>query len=396
MKKSLCGLWVCLLVLTAGCAAAQVRAGSDIPPPQIELVIEEESPAKDDLTFEDMVDILVGAYFLIQRDALKAVDAETMMQEAAKAMTALIDRHTVLMDPETARKFYDPEEKIFGIGTQIQETPEKTFVVKKVYHDSPAEKAGIMPGDELIAVDGKALQGFTLTQAVMLIRGQAGTGVTVTLRRGGKEITFGMTRAAVSLPLVESRILSSGIGYVHVDVFMESPRMSVVKELEEALRFMNSAGVSALILDVRGNPGGVVNSVVTAVNFFLEPGLVVTEFYGRDEALQERHLTNSKPLATQPMVVLVDKDSASGAEIFAGALQAHHRATVMGEKTFGKGTVQSSYPHPSGYVLKLTIAEYRMPGGARVPVVPDVNAIDDPKTLQDEALEAAEKLLLSR
>jgi carboxyl-terminal processing protease len=242
--------------------------------------------------------------------------------------------------------------------------------------DTPASAAGLKPNDLIIRLDDKAVKGMQLTEAVRLMRGKPGSDIVLTVVREGssKPLKITVTRAVIKIQSVKQRLLEPGYGYVRITQFQSGTPKSLsaaVKKLETE----NKGTLRGLVLDLRNNPGGVLNAAVGVSDAFLEKGLIVyTEGRVADSKLKFT-ATPGDILNGAPMVVLVNSGSASASEIVAGALQDHKRAVIMGTKTFGKGSVQTILPVSNGAALKLTTARYYTPEGRSIQaagIVPDI------------------------
>lgn len=247
----------------------------------------------------------------------------------------------------------------YGIGaglTQDSDTMEVT--VSKVYDGTPAQKAGILEGDQIVKVDQYKATEMELSELVKKIRGKEGTEVHLTIFRSSTEKTLEMDveRKNVDLPSVDSKMLESQIGYIQISEFQSN----TAKQFHQALEELNSRNMKGLIVDVRANPGGVVTSVVEILDEILPEGTVV---YTEDKYGKRETYTSDKNCIELPMVVLVDGNSASAAEIFAGAVKDYDYGTLIGTKTFGKGIVQTVFPLKDGSAVKLTTAKYYTPKG---------------------------------
>lgn len=242
--------------------------------------------------------------------------------------------------------------------------------------DTPASTAGLKPGDLIIRLDEKAVKGMTLTDAVRLMRGKPGTDIVLTVVREGssKPLSFTVTRAVIKIQSVKQRLLEPGYGYVRITQFQAGTTKALNVGLKK-LEVENKGPLKGLILDLRNNPGGVLNGAVGVTDTFVDKGLIVyTEGRVPDSKLKFS-ATPGDAINGAPMVVLVNGGSASASEIVAGALQDHKRAVIMGTKTFGKGSVQTIVPVSNGAALKLTTARYYTPDGRSIQaagIVPDI------------------------
>ena len=332
----------------------------------------------------------------IKSDYVEAIDDKKLLHDAIQGMLAGLDPHSSYLEPEGYKEIRVGTEGEFG-GLGIEVTMEDGFVkVVSPIEDTPAAKAGLKTGDLIIRLDDKAVKGMTLNEAVKYMRGKPGSDITLTVAREGnnKPLKFTMTRAVIKIQSVKNRLLEDGFGYVRITQF-QSNTADNLKDALVKLKSQNKGELKGLVLDLRNNPGGVLNAAVAVSDAFLSKGLIVYT----DGRIQDSQLKfNATPadlLSGAPMVVLVNGGSASASEIVAGALQDHKRAVIMGTKTFGKGSVQTIQPMSNGSALKLTTARYYTPNGRSIQatgVLPDVITEEARVTKRDkdEALKEAD------
>ncbi len=298
-------------------------------------------------------------YNLIQSDYLDPVEPEVLVDGAINGlMDSLGDQFSGYMDPEIYPLLNDDlSGEIEGIGVVIQ-TLEDTgeIEVVNVLPGAPALEAGILPGDIFTAVNGEDVTSLSQLELAGKVRGAAGTSVTITMRRGEDLVDFTLNRAHIQIPTVESRVLDNHIGYIKLFEFNDDARTA----LDDALVELNAHELSGLIFDLRGNPGGLLNSAIDVASAFLDDGVILIEDFG-DGREQTLHVNGNFSGLNIPMVVLVDETSASASELVAGALQDQGRATIIGEITFGKGTVQTWHQLTNGGGVRLTIARWLTP-----------------------------------
>jgi len=287
---------------------------------------------------------------------------------AIKGMIGSLDPHSEFLDAENYRQLQDDTEGQFGgLGLNVMVKSNYVVVVAPM-EDSPGFRAGILPGDRIARVNGRSVEKTPLEEVVKQLRGEPGTQVTVTIQRPvtGEEKTMTLTRAIIQLEMVkdihgkkEFPLGADGIGYIRITEFGDRTG----DELEAAIVKLKAQGMKALILDLRLNPGGLLDQAVEVCQKFLPRGQLVVSTEGRDPAQSSvlRAKGRGDELKGMPMVVLVNLGSASASEIVTGCLQDLHRAVIMGEKTFGKGSVQSIFPLDNGLALKLTVAKYYTP-----------------------------------
>ena len=295
-------------------------------------------------------------------DGSKA-DYKGLTRAALKGMVNQLDPHSEFM---TADEFAETEEELSseftGVGIQVEQRDGKIIVVASI-SGTPADTAGIRRGDQLVKVDGRALDNPTLDKTIKLIRGKPDTEVTLTMLRTSqsKELDFKLRRQRILMPSVRNASMrSDGIGYLQITQFSE-PTGS---EFAETLTKMEKQGMHALVIDLRNNPGGLLTSAIEVCNEFFDRNELVVYTQGRTADSKESFKADGKhPPRSYPIVLLVNGGTASAAEIVAGAMQDTHRAVVVGERTFGKGSVQSVIEMDGGEGMKLTTARYFTPSG---------------------------------
>ena len=312
----------------------------------------------------------------IKNDYVEPVNDRKLLEEAIRGMLAGLDPHSAYLDKESYDDLQEGTSGEFG-GLGIEVGMEDGFIkVISPIDDTPAQKAGIKAGDLIIKLDDTPVKGISLNDAVKRMRGQPGSTIKLTIIRNGAEkpLEFTLTRAVIKIASVRIETLDPGYGYVRVSNFQGNTGPDLRKELDK-LKQENSNNLKGIVLDLRNNPGGVLNAAVEVADIFLDKGLIVyTEGRVKDSQLK----FNAKPgdnVDKIPMIVLVNGGSASASEIVAGALQDHKRAVIMGQKTFGKGSVQTILPMSNGTAIKLTTARYFTPSGRSIQasgIVPDI------------------------
>jgi carboxyl-terminal processing protease len=287
---------------------------------------------------------------------------------ALKGMVGSLDPHSEFLDPQDYQELEDDTEGQFGGLGLVVETKDGYVTVIAPMDDSPGYRAGIRPGDRVVKIDGKNSEKMPLENAVRLLRGDPGTKVTVTIQRPstGETKVFTVNRAIIITDMVKDingkkdyPLGPNDIGYVRITEFGDNTS----DELQEALDKMKSQGMKGLIIDLRGNPGGLLDEAVNVSQKFLPRGQLIVSTEGRDsrENSTRRAEGHGDELKGEPIIILVNFGSASAAEIVTGCMQDLHRAVILGEKTFGKGSVQSIFPLDDGSALKLTTAKYYTP-----------------------------------
>ena len=317
----------------------------------------------------------------IQDDYVEEVAAETLVEDAIRGMIAGLDPHSTYLNPEEYQRLQSGAEGEFG-GLGLEVGRENGFVkVIAPIDDTPAKAAGIQAGDLIMRIDGDSTKDMGLSEAVRRMRGEPGTQIELRIMREDRDAPFNVTveRDIIRVTSVRSRELDNGFGYVRISQFQSRTG----SQLNDAVRSLTDDGESplrGLVLDLRNNPGGVLQAAVDVSDAFLEDGRIVYTDGRREDAGMEFDATDGDLLDGAPMVILVNGGSASASEIVAGALQDQGRAVLMGDNTFGKGSVQSVRPLDNGAAVKLTTARYFTPSGSAIQeggIEPDV-PLDEP------------------
>jgi len=309
---------------------------------------------------------------IIKQNYVEEIDDKELINGAIKGMLNQLDPHSSFMPPEAFKEMQiDTKGEFSGLGIQIS-VKDKMLTVIAPIEDTPAYKAGIKAGDTILKIDGESTKDLSLQDAVNKLRGTKGTSVTITIFREGweKPKDFIIVREVIQIKSVKYKTLEDKIGYVKLTQFQQ--RTS--EDLENALEALEKDRINSLILDLRNNPGGLLNGAVEVTSQFLPEGKLVVYIKGRSGEQQDFNTNNSKT-TDYPMIVLVNEGSASASEIVAGALQDWGRAVVLGMQTFGKGSVQTVIPLSDGSALRLTTARYYTPKGRSIQstgITPDI------------------------
>ena len=335
-------------------------------------------------------------YNAIKQGYVEPVDDKKLITHAISGMLANLDPHSAYLDADSFKDLQVSTQGEFG-GLGIEVGMEDGFVkVVAPIEDTPAHKAGLKPGDLIIKIDDTPVKGLSLNDAVKKMRGKPKTQIRLTIVRKGEMKPFEVTlvREKIKVQSVKSKLLEGGYGYLRVTQFQEETAPDVVRHLEKLAKADQDAkgtGIRGLVLDLRNDPGGLLNGAVGVSAAFLPPQTLVTSTDGRTEDAKRRYLASPEDYQrghkddfmknlpayarTTPMVVLVNAGSASASEIVAGALQDHKRAVVMGTQTFGKGSVQTVLPLSNNAAIKLTTARYFTPAGRSIQakgITPDI------------------------
>jgi carboxyl-terminal processing protease len=337
----------------------------------------------------------------IKDEFYKPVSQKQLDEASLKGMvSALHDRFSEYFTPAEAKQFTQSlNGKFEGVGMSVDSRDTKKGLrVVKVFASSPASGAGIRAGDVITAVNGKSIVGQSADVATAKIRGPAGTTVTLTVKSAAKSRTVTLERRQIDVPLVAGKVVARGgkkLAVVRLGEFDAGAHDQLRKEIDKELK----AGAKGIVFDLRANPGGELGEGVDVSSIFLKKGQLVVSTRGRSVAEQKLHAIGDPINPSIPLVVLVDGNSASAAEIAAGALRDHNRATLVGTKTFGKGVFQQIEPLQNDGLLKLTVGQYFLPNGENLGghgIVPPVRAKDNPKTRRDEALQVALRTLQAK
>ena len=341
-----------------------------------------ELPWQDARTFAEVLE-------RVKRDYVNPVDDHQLLQAAIRGMVSSLDPYSAFLDVDEYDEIkISSSGEYSGVGIEVSMEDEQVVVVTPL-EGSPAAAAGIRTGDVIATIDGVPVNTTALTDTIGRMRGKEGTTVKIgILRQGNAEpLQFILKRSRVELHSVKSQLLEPGYGYVRIAEFSETTGDDMEKALAD-LRKRNGKPLKGLVLDMRNNPGGVLESAVAVADAFLDKGVIVTAKGRTPESKFEMDATPGDDLSGAPIVVLVNGGSASAAEIVAGALKDHHRAVLMGRTTFGKGTVQTVVPLSDNRAIKLTTSLYYTPSGISINhrgIAPDIELERDPKPQTEPA-----------
>lgn len=330
------------------------------------------APAAEALPLDDLR-LLTETFGMIKRSYVEDVTDRDLILNAIRGMLSGLDPHSAFLDEGEYKELREGTSGEFG-GLGIEVGMDDGFVkVISPIDDTPAQRAGVKAGDLIIRLDATPVKGMSLNDAVKLMRGKPGSDIKLTIVREGTDrpLEIIVTRDIIRVTSVRSRVLEDGYGYLRVSQF----QTNTGAKLEDAIKTLKKQPLKGLVLDLRNNPGGVLSAAVSVADAFLDSGLIVyTE--GRGEEAEQRFEASAGDLLDgAPIVVLINGGSASASEIVAGALQDQRRAIIMGEKSFGKGSVQTILPVRADAAIKLTTARYFTPDGRSIQasgIVPDI------------------------
>ena len=336
----------------------------------------------------------------INKEYVDEIDQSESMDSAINGLLQSLDPYSAYMSPEVFNEMQTETSGEFGgLGIEVSMEAGVVKVISPI-DDTPASKAGIKAGDYIVKIDNVQVQGKTLSEAVDLMRGPVGSAIDLTIRRRGvkKALTFNVVREIIQISSVKTDLLEKNIGYIRLTSFNENSGKQIEKEIK---KFEKGNNVKSYILDLRNNPGGLLSQAIKISDYFLDNGEIVStksrkSSENRKWFAKKGDITNGKTL-----LVLINYGSASASEIVAGALKDHKRAILLGESSYGKGSVQSIIPLKNDGAIRLTVAKYYLPSGksiSEVGVTPDIEIGEDSddfriKTKTDNQLDYAIKLL---
>ena len=326
-------------------------------------------------TYEELK-VFTDVLGLLQKEYVEEKDSKDLIYGAIKGMLETLDPHSAFMPPNVYKEMQEETKGRFeGLGLEIT-IKEGVLAVVSPIEDTPASKAGILAGDQILKIDGELTKNLTLMESVKRLRGAKGTKVTITIMREGftKPKDFTLVRDVIPIRSVRHELLEKNYGYIRVSQFQDKTDSEFDKHLK-ALEEESKGALKGLILDLRNNPGGLLDQAVKVSDRFLESGLIVSMEGRKEDQKMKFHAHSQGTLSPYPLIVLINGGSASGAEIVAGAIQDHGRGILLGTQTFGKGSVQTIFPLKDGSGMRLTTARYFTPNGRSIQakgVVPDI------------------------
>ena len=339
------------------------------------LALTKISYSKSDLY--EKIDLFGEVLEKIKKDYVDDVDQAEMMDSAINGVLQSLDPYSAYMSPELFKEMQtDTRGEFGGLGIEIGMEAGIVKVIAPI-DDTPAAKAGIKAGDYIVKINNEQVQGKSLMEAVKLMRGPVGTSINLTIRRKNikKPLEFKVVRKIIEIKSVSSKILGKQkkLGYIRLKSFNENSDkqfLEIIKKFEK-----KSNNVEGYILDLRNNPGGLLNKAVNITDFFLDDGEIVSTKGRQVSETRKFFAKKGDEIEGKPIIVLINNGSASASEIFAGALKDHKRAIILGENSYGKGSVQSIIPLRNGGGMRLTISKYYLPSGdsiSEVGVTPDI------------------------
>ena len=312
----------------------------------------------------------------INKDYVDEVNQSEIMDSAINGVLQSLDPYSAYMSPELFKEMQtDTRGEFGGLGIEIGMEAGVVKVISPI-DDTPAEKAGIKAGDYIVKIGGEQVQGKSLMEAVKLMRGPVGTTINLTIRRKNikKPLEFKITRKIIEVRSVNSEIIkkNKNIGYIRLKSFNENSDVQFLKSVKE---FEKNSKIAGYVIDLRNNPGGLLTQAINIADFFLDEGEIVSTKGRKVSETRKFFARKGDEIKGKPIVVLINNGSASASEILAGALKDHKRAIILGENSYGKGSVQSIIPLANGGGMRLTISKYYLPSGksiSEVGVVPDI------------------------
>ena len=359
-----------------------------------------KSFAETDKSIYEKIDLFSEVLNKIDKEYVEEVNQSDAMDAAINGVLQSLDPYSAYMSPEMFNDMQtETSGKFGGLGIEVGMEHGVVKVISPI-DNSPASRVGVKAGDYIVKINDNQVQGKSLTEAVELMRGPVGSDIEITVRRKGvkKSIIFTITREIIKIESVKSKYIDEGIGYLRLTSFNENSGKQIKKKIKE---FNNKKDLKGYILDLRNNPGGLLSQAIKIADFFLEDGEIVST-KGRKKSENRKFFAKKGDLTNgMTLIVLINYGSASASEIVAGALKDHKRAILVGENSYGKGSVQSVIPLKNKGAIRLTISKYYLPSGksiSEVGVTPDIEIEESSNTFvinteTDNQLNFALKLL---
>ena len=362
------------------------------------IFIQETSSSENDIYKK--IDLFGEVLEKINKEYVDEIDQSKSMDSAINGLLQSLDPYSSYMSPEILNEMQTETSGEFGgLGIEVGMESGVVKVISPI-DDTPASRAGIKAGDYIVKINDNQVQGKSLSEAVDLMRGPVGSGIELTVRRRGekKALTFNIVREIIQVQSVKTDLLEKNIGYIRLTSFNENSGDQIKKKLKELEK---NNKVKAYILDLRNNPGGLLSQAIRIADFFLDNGEIVSTKGRRASENRKWFAKKGDILNSKTLIVLINYGSASASEIVAGALKDHKRAILLGENSYGKGSVQSIIPLKNDGAIRLTVAKYYLPSGksiSEVGVSPDIEVSEESddfriKTETDNQLNYAIKLL---
>lgn len=374
-------IFLFLLVL-CGCGANAASTANPMP---------KKEPLKENLNKFEAARRFSQVLDLVERNYVKDVTQIDLINAAVKGMLQGLDPHSTFMTADEYKEMQETTSgEFFGVGIEISLENGQVVVVTPI-EDTPAFRAGLQPGDVILSIDGQPAQELSLQEVVSRIRGTKGTEVELGILHSDAKTpqTVRIVRDSIPLVSVKSKPLEDGYYWIRLTRFSERTTDELKEALKQAIRESkeNGEGFKGIVLDLRNNPGGLLDQAVSVSDAFLKDGAIVS-IKGREENAQRTYTARKQDDDVDvPMVVLINAGSASASEIVAGALRDQKRALILGERSFGKGSVQNIIPLADGSGLKLTVALYYTPNGSSIQaegIVPDLEVVFEPPRQEDK------------
>ena len=362
--------WIALALLAPLFLAPPARAQAPAEP-------EAEAESGVESVSLDEIRRFVSVFRAVKEGYVDPIDDATLMRAAIRGLLVDLDPHSAYLDAEQSRALSEAASGAYdGLGLEVIQQPDRSLLVIAPIDDTPAARAGIRPGDIITAIDGQAITADGVDAAIDSMRGEIGTQTRLTvMREAAREpLQITLTRETIRVSSVRVRRLEPGYAYLRISSFQANTGLDLERKLKELVA-QEASSLKGLVLDLRSNPGGLLNAAVETADAFLDKGVIVST---RGRLTHSRSEASAHPgdvLDGAPIVILVDSNTASAAEVLAGALRDHHRALVLGSTTFGKGSVQTVLPLDNGDSIKVTTARYYTPNGTSIQatgIVPDV------------------------
>lgn len=336
-----------------------------------------QQPAEEDRAW-DKAQLLAEVMERVKQDYLEPVDDSALLEAAIRGMVSDLDPHSQYLDADEYRDIrISTTGSYTGVGLEVTELNGLVRIVTPMA-GSPAARSGLRSGDQIIAVDGTAVEAHNLQEVIGRMRGKAGSKISITVARDDNAIVYEMRREVIRVASVYHQTLSPSYGYVRVNQFSDTTARELSRAIDD-LQDSKGGMLEGLVLDLRNNPGGVLDAAVDVSDLFLDAGIIVTAEGRTADSRFTRSAHRGDVLDGADMIVLVNEGSASASEIVAGALQDHGRAAVLGTATFGKGLVQTVMPLSRGRAIKLTTSRYFTPSGDSIHetgITPDIYVED--------------------